>query len=233
MRETLKDYFMARSFRRDVYVRGVRTIPTRRQDAKLRDHRLSLAVPSKLLTRDIRIPLGKATLSEGFYGPALAALAERGIVSIGDLLDLPEAAGATANAREVLGMLVGSRQAMTADGEADEEGRAVARAYNAVHLASCADEGRAITAIAAPAVGSGITVTVFEMLAYEALVQGTPAEPEALTRATWQLLRERGDKLRFEGQIIEDEDENVRKLRENMEKIVTVALPLWQRVGAI
>lgn len=232
MRETLKDYFMARSFRRDVYVRGVRTIPERRRDGRLRAHRLALAIPSKLLTRDVRIPLGKATLSEGFYGPALEALAARGVVSVGELLDLPEAAGATANAREVIGMLIGSRQAMAADCEVSEEARAAARAYNAMHLASCADDGRAVTAIAAPVTGSGITVTIFEMLAYEALMQGTAAEPEALTQAAWKLLRQRGDKLRFEGAIIEDEQENLTKLRENMEKIVSAALPLWQRVGA-
>ena len=43
----------------------------------------------------------------------------------------------------------------------------------------------------------------------------------------------RGDKVRHEGSIIESEEENLRILRDNMEKITTVALPLWRRLGAL
>lgn len=233
MRETLKDYFMVRSFRRDVFVRGARTIPERRRTHRLRRQELALVVPPETIRREIKVPLGEATLNEGFYGPALAALAERGVMSVGDLLDLPEAAGSTVDAREVIGMLVGSRQAMPRVNEVTDEARATARAYNAHHLAACADAGRSTTALAAPAVGSAVTVTVFEMLAFEALAGGTAADPQALTDAAWKLLQRRGDKLRFEGEIIESEDENLKQLRDSMEKVVSIALPLWRRLGAI
>ncbi|MGO4836705.1 hypothetical protein AB4144_31110, partial [Rhizobiaceae sp. 2RAB30] len=78
-----------------------------------------------------------------------------------------------------------------------------------------------------------VTVTVFEMLAYEALTSGTPADPAALTTAVWALLQSRGDKVRHEGSVIESEEENLRILRDNMEKVTTVALPLWRRLGAL
>lgn len=232
MRETLRDYFMVRTFRRDVFIRGARLIPERRRDKRLRERSLVLVVPPSTVTRDIKVPLGEANLNEGFYAPALRALTERPH-SIGELLDLPEAAGSTASAREVLGMLVGSRQAMAVVNEVSPEAVAAARAYNSHHLAACADAGRAVTALAAPVIGTAVTVTVFEMLAYEALTSGTPADPAALTTAVWALLQSRGDKVRHEGSVIESEEENLRILRDNMEKITTVALPLWRRLGAL
>lgn len=232
MRETMRDYFMPRTFRRDVYMRGARLIPDRRREWRLRQQKLMLVIPASAVTRDIKIPLGEATLSEGFYGPALRALSE-GTRSVGELLDLPEAAGATASPREVIGMLIGSRQAMAVVKEITPEAVAVARAYNAHHLAACADEGRAVTALAAPAVGSALTTTVFEMLAYEALSRGTAAEAAALTAAAWTLLQERGDKVRHEGTVIESEEENLTILRDHMERIVAVAVPLWRRLGAL
>ncbi|MGO4839621.1 methyltransferase regulatory domain-containing protein, partial [Rhizobiaceae sp. 2RAB30] len=45
MRETLRDYFMVRTFRRDVFMRGARLIPERRRDKRLRERGLMLVVP--------------------------------------------------------------------------------------------------------------------------------------------------------------------------------------------
>lgn len=133
----------------------------------------------------------------------------------------------------MIGMLIGSRQAMTVTNENTDDAIAVARAYNTLHLAACADNGRAVTALAAPAVGSAVTVTIFEMLAYEAISSGTPDDPKALTEATWKLLQDRGDRLRHEGEIVESQEESLKILHDNMQKIVDIALPLWRRLGAI
>ena len=232
MTETAKDYFLARSFRRDIFIRGARNIPERRLDRRIRDKRLCLVVPPSAVTLDIKVPLGEASLNESFYRPAFDALT-RASHTIGELLDLPEAAGSTASPREVLGMMVGSNQAMTIANDAGTDGVSAARAYNAAHLRLCAEDGRATSAIAGNAIGTAVTVRLFEMLAYEALVAGAPAEIEPLTAAMWELLVSRGDKLRQEGNLIEDAEENIRILRENAEPILAVALPMWRRIGAI
>lgn len=232
MRETLRDYFMVRTFRRDVYMRGPRPIPERRRDQRLRQQELMLAIPPSATHLDIKVPLGEARLNEGFYEPALRALAQ-GPRTVGDLLDLPEAEGSTASPREVIGMLIGSHQAKAVANKITEEARAIARAYNRHHLADCADHGRSVTALVAPAIGSAITVSIFEMLAYEALTSGTEANAEALTHASWKLLRDRGDRVRHEGSIIESDEENLRILRDHMEKVVDIALPIWRCLGAI
>jgi SAM-dependent methyltransferase len=231
--ETMRDYFTARAFRRDVFIRGARPIPERRLDQRIGEIRLGLVVPASAVTRDIQIPLGEATLNEGFYKPAFEALA-KAPHTIAELRSLPGAESSTASPREILGMLIGSRQAMVTVREPDESGRRAARAYNAAHLAACAEDGRAICALAAGALGSAVTVRLFEMLVYEVLAPGnvTP-KIEPVTAAIWELLQQRGDKVRHEGQIIEDPDENIRAIRENVGRVLDIALPFWQRIGAI
>lgn len=230
--ETAKDFFMARTFRRDIYIRGGRHIPERRLDARIRDIRLALVVPDDAVTRDIKVPIGEAALNEGFYGPALDALKE-GPRSVGELIDLPDADGSTVTPREVLGMLVGSRQAMVIANDITPESRASALRYNSAQLAACADAARAVCALAASGTGAGHTARLFEMLAYEALAAGTPAEETALGEAVWRILDSRGDRVRDNGQIIEDEAENRRVISEQMHRVVAAALPIWRRVGAI
>lgn len=230
--ETVKDYFMTRAFRRDIFMRGAREIPDRRLDDRIRAVKLGLVVNREGITRDIKIPLGQATLNESFYAPALEALAQ-GPRTIGELFDLPEVRKSTANPREVLGMLTGSRQAVALPNTPDRGTIDTVRRYNKAHLAACAEQGRAFCAIAASGSGSAHGVTLFEMLAYEALVAGVPAEEEPLTQAIWTLLESRGDRIRKEGEVVEDRDENIRTIREQMGSVLGSALPVWQRVGAI
>ncbi|HWK67643.1 MAG TPA: class I SAM-dependent methyltransferase [Rhizobiaceae bacterium] len=230
--ETAKDYFMARTFRRDIYIRGARAIPDRRLDGRIRDIRLALVVPEDAVTRDIKVPLGEAALNESFYGPALEALAQAPR-SVGELIDLPEAERSSVTPREVVGMLVGSRQAMILANETSPAGRAAAARFNAAHLSACADEGRAVCALAASGTGSGLTARLFEMLAYEAMADGAPAEAGALTGAVWRILTTRGDRIRHEGELIHDDSENKRLIAEQMQLVVATAVPIWKRVGAI
>src|SRR5690606_28679772 len=152
-------------------------------------------VPPAAVSLSVKVPVGEASLNEPFYGPAFAALA-REPMTIGALRKLPDADGASATEREVLGMLIGSRQAMAMPNEITPERVEAARRYNAAHLRICADEGRPVCALAAAGLGSGITIRLFEMLAYEVLVAGCGADSEDLTAGIRALLASRGDRLR-------------------------------------
>ena len=230
--ETARDFFLTRSFRRDIYMRGPRPIAPRRLEARLAARRLALVVPPSMIKLAVKVPAGEATLNEGFYAPAFNALVETPM-TIGELRALPEADGSTATEREVLGMMIGSRQAMALPNAVTEESIAAVRRYNRAHLRICADEGRAVCALAAAGLGSGITVRLFEMLAYEVVLDGVEPEAGAVTAAIHGLLAARGDQLRHEGAPIEDEAVALRVIRENVDMILAVALPMWRRVGAI
>jgi SAM-dependent methyltransferase len=232
LRELMKDYFMTRPFRRDIYIRGRRTISDHRLSDRLRAQRLTLVVPPSTITHQVAVPLGQAELHPRFYAPAFKAFTDA-VLPLGEVLDLPEAAGSTVTAQEALGMTIGSRQVLPAPNDITEEGLARVRAFNLAHLRVCAEEGRPLMALAGLAIGSGVTIRLFEMLAYEALATGTSPDMESVAQAAAATLRRRGDRLRREQQDIDDPEETLGLLRTNMADVLANALPMWRRIGAI
>ena len=230
-RETLKDYFMARSFRRDVFVRGARHMSEAAQASALRSIRLALAVPPANLRREIEVPIGEAKLEERLYAPVFAELA-RSPATVGDLLDLPGVKGiTTATPAELAGMLLGSWQAAPLLRAADGEERRGALAFNAAMARHAVAESKPATSVAAAATGSGLHLTLFELLAYERLAAGAPAEADALALAAWQMLAARGETLRSGGEPIQGEAENLAVLRREFATVLRDALPIWRLLG--
>ena len=228
----MKDLFMLRPFRRDIYVRGRRSISDHRLSDRLRQNRLTVVVPPSELVYKISVPLGEAELHQKFYGPVFKALTGS-VQTVADVLDMPEAAGSTVTAQELVGMTMGSNQVRPAPNEITPSALARVRAFNLAHLHVCSDEGRAVMALAGVAIGSGVTIRLFEMLAYEALVKGTAPDVESVSQAAVEMLRRRGDRLRKEGKDIDDPAETLDVLRINMDDVLTNALPMWRRIGAI
>jgi len=232
MQETLKDYFLARTFRRDVFLRGPRPISERRVKERQRLQPLTLTRPGRTITTKIKIPLGEADLSASTYEPAFQALSND-VVRVGDLLDLPELADTKASPSEIIGMSIGSKQAVPAPNTASPASVARVRAFNLAHLRLCAEEGRATAALAGAVIGSAIQISIAEMLTYECLAAGTPAEIEPIAAAVWQLLERRGDKLRNGETVVEGKEDNLAFLRTRAAEILADSLPIWQRIGAI
>lgn len=228
--ETARDYFLPRTFRRDVFIRGARAIPPRKVEQRVAEAELQLVIPPHVLSREVTIPLGTATLNAPFYEPAFEALA-KGSRSIAELR---ASAGGQANAepREILGMLVGSRQAKTKVRQPSDAARQSVRRFNKALLADNADLGRDISPLAAVGLGTALNLRLVEMLVYEVIVDGTPEEEPAVNRAVRALLEQRGALLNFEDQP-DGEAAHDKMLRDNIVQALTHGLPMWKAVGAI
>ncbi len=226
--ETARDYFMTRTFRRDVFIRGARAIPPRRLEQRVGEAELQLVVPPHVLTREVSIPLGTASLNAPFYEPAFEALTKGSRT----IAALRAAAPSTAEPREILGMLVGSRQAKTKLREPSEAERQSVRRFNQALLANSADLGRDLSSLAAVGLGTALSVRLLEMLVYEVIAEGTPEEEEAVMKAVRALLQQRDARLNFDPQP-ENEDAYDRMLRDNIGQVLKYGVPMWKAVGAI
>jgi trans-aconitate methyltransferase len=232
LREFMQDYFMPRPLRQDVFVRGSRPIFDRRRMARLRQQRLTCVEPPSAVRFEVDVPLGKAGLHQRFYGPAFKALGE-GIVTVGDLIDLPEAKGHSATPEEVLGMTIASHQVLPAPNDTTASALARVRAFNIAHIRVCADEGHTAIVLAGAAIGSAVSINLREALGYEVLATGAAPDVESMSQAALSLLKERGDRLRHEDKDIDDDGETLKILRTYFDKLLTGALPIWRRIGAI
>ena len=71
------------------------------------------------------------------------------------------------------------------------------------------------------------------MLVYFALANGTPPDAPAVVEDCWRRLERNGDHLAKDGKRIEDKTETVAALEQSVPEVLSVALPLWRRIGAI
>jgi hypothetical protein len=117
MRAVVKDICIERQLRQDVFVRGARRLSTRERDASLGEVALALACPVEQFVWEFEVPVGKATIERGFFGPIVATLAE-GPKRVCDLAfpDLPR----RNNPGELIGMLVGTGRALSLSGQPAE-----------------------------------------------------------------------------------------------------------------
>jgi SAM-dependent methyltransferase len=232
VRETFKDFIHPKLLRREIYVRGARRLPQPKQEALLRAMTLALVVSPEQTTVTVRTGLGEATLTESVYRPILDALAERPH-AVGELMDLPAVRShSAATAAEIAGMLIGSDQAMPALGTepapaATEACRGFNRALGRQFLfAKCNTN----TGLASPLLGTGAYVDVIDVLSLLAVEEGEAATPEALAAFVWQPLKARGEKLIKEGELVEDEAENLALLRDREEAFLARGLPLLRKL---
>lgn len=233
LQETMRDFFIERTFRRDIFIRGPRGIPARRLESRLHSVRLTAVIPTSALSREVKVPAGAATLGEAFYGPALEQIAE-GCPTLAEIFTHVDPAKSTATAREAIGMLVGSKQAMSIVAATPPEGaRERVRRYNSAQIRLRTDQGKPYAPLAGVSIGSAVTIQLIEMLVYTALAGGVPAEIGPVVDNCWNQLQERGDHLAKDGKRIEDRAETIAVLEHNVPEILSVALPIWRRVGAI
>ena len=232
LRETVRDYCQLKLLRRDVFVRGPRRISRAEVDERLAAMRLALVIPLDETTTTIRAPLGEAEMSRETYEPIFAALAE-GPKTIGELLALPEvAAKSTAQAVEVAGMLIATRQAYPVD---DAEPPAVTPAIQGYNRNLVRRMGYAPTntrvGLAASLLRTGTLVDGFDCMMLRAYDDGM-TEPEPLAEALRLALEARGEKLLHYGKPVEDPEERDRQLMRRSTTFLEKQQPLLRSLGA-
>ena len=220
MFELVKDMCLERSFRQDIFQRGARRLGEGQREAALRDQVLALRRPAAEFVFSSRIPTGEAQLEPVFYQPVIDALA-KGPSSIGALLDLPALHG-RGRAAELLGMLVGTDQALPAGPVRALDTTAQARAdrFNALAALELvdADNSQMNAALAAPALGTGLPCQVLELYVATRL-QAPGAQPD-IPAWTQELARR------------QPENEQA-ALGDALARLATERVPHWRSLGVL
>ncbi|HYG89668.1 MAG TPA: methyltransferase regulatory domain-containing protein [Azospirillum sp.] len=199
-RETLRDYLTYTRFRRDVFVKGaVRLSPSEREQ-RLRAFRFGLAVPRAEVPEQVTAPTEEIGL------PAARPLADAlagGPRTLGELLSDPALAayGLETLLRTIA--LLGGAVVPVPEGINDDR----VRRFNAAVLERNRHSPE-IRQLASPVLGTGVMVGLLERLFLLAEHRGE--DPADLA---WTVLRERGKRLRREGEELTTDAENVAELK--------------------
>lgn len=216
MRELIKDMFLMRCLRRDVFVRGARRLTNAERDEALGEATLALLSQPDQFAWEFEVPVGRATIEPGFFGPIVAALADapQRVSALLGLPDLPR----RDNPGEVVGMLVGSHQALPVIGPATEPDDRVRRLNRAAAKRFVRpDNLDAGIALAASGTGSPVPCSMLDLFIADRLQSTSPPDPTAWAR-----------ELGAAQPASEQE-----RLRDFIERLIAERAPAWRRLGGL
>lgn len=216
MRELVKDMFLTRCLRQDVFVRGARRLGNAERDAALGEVMLALQPQPAQFAWEFEVPAGQANFERGFFGPIVTALADAPR-RVGELLALPGLPRRD-NPGEVVGMLVGSHQALPVVGPAAEPDARVRRLNRAAAKRFVRpDNLDSGMALAASGTGSPLPCAMLDLYIADRLQTDGP--PDA---AGWA--RELGP-----GQPPDEQE----RLRDFILRVLAERAPVWRRLGVL
>ncbi len=228
-RETVKDFLVGRSFRRDIFVRGaVRLTPVeKRKELDRRD--FVLAVPRAAATTKLPTPIGEVDGRADLYPPLLdllaagpARLSDLHRRATGPIKELPAL-------MQALALLVHSGQVKTirADAEIDP---APARRLN-LALARDIEAGRPMHFLAAPRIGTAIPAGLSEFGLLMAQERGLPIDAANVAKTTWAMIAETGIRPRRDTQVLQTQADVMAHLAEASDRLLKEKLATLQALG--
>jgi SAM-dependent methyltransferase len=217
MRELIKDMFLTRCLRQDIFVRGARRLALDERDAGLCDLMLGLAVREADFAWEFDVPVGSATFGTEFFGPIVRALAD-GPRRVADLLALPGLPRRD-NPSEVVGMLVGSHQALPVLGAATAPKEPIRKLIAAlVRFFVRPDALDLGMALPASGTGSPVPCTMLDLFIADRLQRDdAPADP-----ALWAAELGPGEPANEQ-----------QRLCRFIERILAERAPIWRQLGAL
>jgi hypothetical protein len=226
-RETVKDFLVGRSFRRDIFVRGpVQLTPAERTEEL--DRALVLIVPRSAATANIHTPMGEVKGRADLYSPILDRLAD-GPVRLSQLVAQLAGPDKTAAALiQAVGLLIHSGQVkmVRPDTETDWES-----ARLNVALAREIAAGKSVRVLAAPAVGTGVGADLCDFGFVAAREQDLRLDAETIARTTWKMIENTSIRPMRDGKFHRHESEALPYLHEAAERLLAEKLGLLKTLG--
>lgn len=227
-RETVRDFLVNQTFRRDYWVKGARTLSSVERAEALRKLRVMLLTAPATVSFKMATPIGEAALQESVYGPIIEALSDLRPRTLGEIEHATAGQGVTlAQIVEAALVLAGRNELAPVQADAAVEKTKTAVARLNAHLADLARSGNRITHLASPLTGGGLQITRFPMLFLLARSQGRTT-PEEWAAFVWQILSAQGQKVLRDGRTIGPAEENIAELTRQAALFGEKVLPVLQ-----
>jgi hypothetical protein len=233
-RETIKDYFLNTSFRKDVFVRGARSMPALRQKETLQALHMVTVVPRDAIHLKLKLGNAEIDAKAEIYVPVLDELSHgpKSLLELSRLAAIKTLPPGTI--WQVAALLVASGQAAICNSQQLGTASVVtAQRLNRV-IANQARYGDDLQALSSPVCGGGVSVNHTERLIYAALVEnGEPLDAQELAQRVWESIQLSGRRMAKDSKPIQDNAENLTALRALAQAILTNQLPLWRTLGIL
>ena len=225
--ETVKDFLVGRSFRRDIFIRGVNKMtPTER--LRELDRTFTLIVPRPAASGKIPTAMGVVEGRSDVY-PAVLDLLAAGPARPSDLL--AKATGLTQDPQmllQALALLIhaGRVKMMPTTKIATEPSRKLNLA-----LAREIAAGKVVFALAAPAIATGIAAELTDFGMLVAKERGLPLNAQTIARTTWDMIEPTSLRPTKDHKPIQEKSEALAHLAAAAANLVTGRIAIFDRLG--
>jgi SAM-dependent methyltransferase len=230
LRETVRDYNTNQQFRRDYWIRGVRSLVGHEQIAAMREERVVLVVPKEALPTKVAGALVEASLLDTIYQPIFELLLDHKPHSI---LEIETHVGGKnvnfAQLTSALSILLGLGTIQPA-----ASGQDISKAKTRAQLVNNAIARRSLSVndighFAAPATGGGISAPRFQQLFWLSKQTGGKT-PDDWAGFAWQMLQSQGQAIIKDGAPLQGED-NLTELKNDARLWGASVAPVWAALG--
>jgi SAM-dependent methyltransferase len=229
MKETLKDYFLNSSFRKDVFVRGKRKLNSRKQIELILNTGVMLLVPQEKVSVNFKFTVGELNGKAELFSPLIAALQERPH-RISELVQLPAMNGQSlSEIVQAVVMLVSSAQCMIYGAPPSEGALASSRKMNheIARLAVYDDEFQALVS---PLLQALLPLNHVERLVYFALTSSDVApDVDSIVNIVWSAISGQERRMMRKGVPLDTVEENLAEVKAQVLSILQNRLSVWDR----
>jgi hypothetical protein len=229
LRQSVRDFVVNQTFRRDYWVKGGRRLSSLEQAETLRRLKfLLLAGPRSDIALTVQGAVGQREISPTVYDPILDALADYRPRTVGEIEAAVSGAGLRLPAIYEAVMVLAGRGdlALVQDDAVQEAAKARSDSLNR-HLLARARGGGEVGVLASPVTGGGIAVGRSFQLFLLARAEGRETA-ESLAQFAWDLLNAQGQRLAKDGKSLETPEENLAELTAQAAEFIDKRLPVFR-----
>lgn len=235
LRQQIRDFVLNTRFRRDLFVKGPRSIGQVDQVKRLKGLRVALIRPRSQCGLEVSTLVGKSSLKAEIYTPLLDALASgpKTLDELGTIGDAQALAFNRLLQAVVVLVSVGYAQPCVA-APASADPNAAAGRMNKLLASYAREPGMPeINYLAAPALGGGLPQARFGRLFSDWVASGGEVSGPALAEHVWQVLADLNQVIVKEGKRLLSVEENRQELQRQATVWIDEQLPLLRQLGVI
>jgi hypothetical protein len=230
-RQTVRDFCVNQTFRRDYWVRGGRPLTPGEQLHALRRSSVVLVSNPSEVTFKAMGAQGEVELNKTIYGAVLELLADHRPKTLGELETALAPRQISLSQLSQAVVVLGGKGAVAAaqDAETTERARDNCARLNR-KLMQSAGFGMNLRHLASPVTGGGIDVQRFQQMFLLSIAEGK-SRPDDWAGSAWSMLAGLNQKVVKDGKVLESAEENLAELRRIAHDFATGRLPILKALG--
>ncbi len=232
MREQIKDYFLNRQFRKDIFVRGLRKISVFERAERLMDTPFVLLSTNPFSTK-INVGIGEITLAQELCDKIYSHLVKHNYrpKTFREFIKQNPEVSRT-NLEQLLIIL--THNGAISPCQTEDVVEIVKPRCDALNKYFCrrAENSGEIIFLASPVLGGGVTATRFDQLFISAVANGNKSV-DALAEEIWEILRTQGQSLVKQGKMLETSEENIDECKNMAREFLDKRLPIFKALQIV